>query len=304
MTKHQGKPSTIARRPQDEADQVLEGELVTRTPGQSGMMQVRTKHITAMKVQVPRNLAEGKDSVLAKCIKEAELAAEDFLYSWTVETTDKRTGEVKPSLIEGISIDGAMIMLRNFMNCTCEIEIIEDAPEHWVLQATFLDFETGLSVPRLFRQRKSGVFGRMDADRKLDIAFQIGQSKAQRNAIDKAMPTWLKAQCIEASKKAAAAKVKDLPDAIAKLVTAFAEWKVTEEQLARKIGAPRAQWTAMDVVRMRAVYAAIKAHQTQVETEFPAESPKEEPSAPEVEGEPVSGPKVADGGEGVASDKE
>lgn len=240
----------------------MEGKMMTQKPSAS-LVRAQTDYVTAAIVQKPRELK----ALLARAVEEAELAADDFEYYWTVRNKD---GKEEP--IEGISIEGAMIMMRHYGNCACPVDIVTDAPEHWVLRATFIDLETGISYERLFRQRKSQRIGKMDADRALDIAFQIGQSKAQRNAIEKAMPVWLKTACVEASRKAAAAKIKDLPRACADTVAKFAKAskdRITQAMLEAKAGKAIELWSARDVVRLGALYKALVERQTTIEAEWP-----------------------------------
>ena len=235
------------------------GALATVRAG-AGMQQIKTQYMTAIRCEVPRDLTK----VVDKVVKEAGLAGEDFLYSWSQGEGNNR------SIIEGVSIDGAMIMARNYGNCVPEVDIVEEGPDHWTFRATFIDFETGATLPRLLRKSKSGVRGKMDRERKLDIAFQIGQSKAQRNVIVKAMPTYLVKKAVDAAKAAAAAEIKDLPKAIGDATAAFAaKFKVTAEQLEGYLGVPRDQWNKLDVVRLRATYRALIDRQTTVDDEFP-----------------------------------
>lgn len=234
----------------------------------SALMQTRTQYQSAMAVQKPRDLKLLK----ARCMDEAELAGEDFFYSWTVKTKDG-----KRELVEGMSIEGAMILARNFGNCAIPTDLVVDAPQHWVICATFVDFETGFNVPRLFRQRKSQSTGKMDRDRALDIAFQIGQSKAQRNAIDKGMPMWLKKACMGKAQEAAASKYADVPKLAPKAVAKFASLGVSQAQLEEKLGVPFEQWKPRDLATLAAILRGVENGETTIDNEF---APEPEPSAP------------------------
>jgi len=235
------------------------------------LQQTATSYSTAVTVQRPRE----KKSVLSAVVEEAGLCGEGFFYSWTVNDRSSKTGK---SLVEGVSIDGAMIMARNWGNCAVPIGLVQDAPQHWVLSADFVDLETGFNVRRLFRQRKSQSAGKMDAERSLDIAFQIGQSKAQRNVILKAMPEWLVTQALDAAKATAEAKYEDVPKHAPKFVATFKKLGVTQEQLEAKLGYPMADWQPRDLVALAAIGRAIKDRQTTVANEFP--EPEAEPAKP------------------------
>lgn len=146
------------------------------------MQRVGNQYATAITVQKPRNLNE----VMRRVLDEARLGGEDMYYSWSV-----RDAKGNLSVIEGPSINLAMSICRNYGNCVAGIlEDVEDHKDSWVFTGTFVDLETGFTFSRKFRQSKrSTVGGRMDDERKDDIRFQIGQSKAIRNTIIAAMPS-------------------------------------------------------------------------------------------------------------------
>lgn len=256
----------------------------------SALMQTRTQYQSAMEIRRPRDMKALKQ----RAIDEAELAGEDFFYSWTLKSKDG-----KRELVEGMSIEGAMILARNFGNCAIPTELVQDAPQHWVICATFVDFETGFNVPRLFRQRKSQSTGKMDKERALDIAFQIGQSKAQRNAIDKGMPMWLKNAAMRKAKEAAASKYADVATIAPKAVAKFEKLGVKREQLEQKLEVPFEQWKPTDLATLAAILRAIEAGETSVENEF---APEQAPFADTGNGagteqKPAAEATAFDGGE-------
>lgn len=278
----QGKPEVDTSMPPDEP---IEGEFIDDNEQSNGnasrpastdalatvqknALQVKTTYTTAIVVPKPRVLG-GKGGVLERVLVEARLCGEDFLYSWT-----QGKGE-KAKLVEGVSIDGAMIMLRNFGNCVCIPEIEEEGPMHWVFKATFIDLETGLTFPRLYRQRKGESHQRSggDAERLTDIAFQIGQSKAIRNTVVSIMPGWLVSRATAASKDEALKGYKNLPEMVEKARAVFAQIGVTFEQLEAKVGRPSAQWTSDDVRLLIALQKGILSRETSVEREFPKPEP-------------------------------
>ena len=105
-------------------------------------------------------------------------AGDDWFYRFPVR---KREGG--QDWIEGPSIKLANDVARIFGNNVNEVREI-DVGDAWIFYARFTDIETGFSMERAYRQRKSQASMRTkDADRQLDIAYQIGQSKAIRNCI-------------------------------------------------------------------------------------------------------------------------
>jgi len=257
---------------------------VQQGPGALPVQRIQTQYATAVAVQQPRRLGR----VLRRITREASLAGEDFFYSWT------QGGKV----IEGISAEGAMILVRNYGNVVVEPELVSEGPTHWNLKATFVDLEAGVTSGRIYRQRKGESHQkkqRDDQDRLLDIAFQIGQSKALRNAILRCMPEWLQRRALEVAKEAAMKRYRtELPDMVAKAIAAYKELGVTVDELEAKLvdedgqPKPEASWTVSDVGVLRALYRAIVARETNVQKEFrPAPAPVASPPAPTPSPEPA-----------------
>ena len=161
------------------------GEAIGR--GQT-VEQIQTVYHTAVRVQKPRDLT----IVEKNCLIEAALAGEVCFYGW---------GAGK-NRVEGPSIDCAMIAARNWGNTAIEMRPVHETPTSYIMEAAFIDLETGFTYSRQFKQSKSWtVYGKMDEERKTDIRFQIGQSKAQRNAILKSLPRWLIDKMIDKAKE-------------------------------------------------------------------------------------------------------
>lgn len=271
-THGQPRSSDLQGPPSGPLDDSNGSAMVNAVLGGANLTQTRTKHVTAVRVQVPRDLDKLREDV----VKEAGYMGEDFFYAW--EQNDKHSPTGK-SLIKGMGIEGALVLARNWSNCTCEIEIIEDAPGFWVLQATFIDFERGFTLPRLFRQRKVERHGKFDAERALDIAFQIGQSKAQRNAIDKAMPQWLVRDAMAAATAAAEKRYENVKDAVARFVKYAQRHGIAPQQLEARIGRPFANWNAGDCVLLASVFRAIQQNEISLADAFPPIEVSEQPVA-------------------------
>lgn len=221
-----------------------QGEYVARMP----MTQAQKRDLDAVKVAVEY---------------EAAMTADDFFYSWTVKSKDG------PKVVEGISIDGALILLSNWGNCLCKPELLEDEqPTHWLFSVTFIDLERGFQMERLFRQRKSESHQRGDAERLQDIAFQVGQSKAIRNVILNSLPMWLQDAALKAAKKAAEKAFENVPAEFAKFVTALAKHGVTKEMILAKLGKTEPEIVAADLVNLRAIGRAVRDGQTTMAREF------------------------------------
>jgi hypothetical protein len=261
MARTQGKPEMAG-------DDVVDGEFEDDGDKGSGGgalatvhgTRIEAPHITAIACQVPRDIIK----LVPKAIKEAEMMGEDFYYSW-------RQGA---GFVEGVSIDGSLVLLRHWGNATQDIDIAEEGPKHWVLKAWMIDLEAGVAFPRLYRQRKGESHQKKgkdgDADRLLDIAFNIGQSKAQRNAIVKYLPAHFVNKCLEAAKKSHTEGIaKNLPLAIKMAKDSFEKIGVKVADLERLLENPEAMWSPADTRLLGGIYRAIVSRETSVPKEFP-----------------------------------
>lgn len=226
---------------------------------------------------------------------------EDMYYAWTVTNKDGTKG-----LIEGMSIDGAEVLYRNFQNVG-QIWEEEEGPTHWRFIASVVDWEKGVVTTRLFRQRKGERHGKFDADRALDIAYQIGQSKAMRNAIVHFMPEWLKRDAMATAKKKELERYADVPAGIRRMCSVARQLGITDAEIIARAGksyvvqpsgeVQHANWTPMDLMHVSAIFRAIIKKESSVDAEFRGKAPPAPdadsgppppttPAAPSTTGEP------------------
>ena len=246
--------------------QIIEGKDNGLAIMQSGkaLQQVKTQFTTALVVQQPRSMAKAVKSLM----QEANFAGSSFYYRWPVKT--KGGGQ---KFVQGPSIDLAMSLARNYGNCVVDVDVTETST-HYLFKGTFIDLETGFTVPRLFRQRKNQNMGsKMDADRQEDIVFQIGHSKAQRNAIIKAMPGWLVDKLIETSRNAELNNVKSQPIEVsrASVIDFFEGYGANQEMLEKKVGVQADKWLADQILEIRDMAKSLKDGQTTINDLFPKE---------------------------------
>ncbi len=253
--------------PQEMAPQILsEGK---------ALQKVETKYTTAIAVQKPRSITR----LLSNVLEEARMAGASFYYGWTAKS---KSGPVR---IEGPSIDLAMCVARHYGNCALDIEASE-TPTHYMMKGYLIDLESGFTCPRLFRQRKSQSMGeKMDKDRQEDIVFQIGQSKAIRNAIVRAMPRWLMDRAIEVAKDAEIKNIKEEGPVVAqaKVLGFFKEYGITQERIEGQLGRPADEWTAQDIADLRANAIALKEGRIRADELFPVEEERVEAEIKESE---------------------
>lgn len=217
----------------------FEAQLMPVTPrvGEIGIA-THGSIITAQRVAVPRVVA----TVQARIKKLAHMAGEKYYYRWRVK---KKTGGT--DLIEGPSITCALDVAREWGNCVVDTRIVAGEDE-WVIYARFVDLETGFSITRPFRQRRSqSLGGRYDEDRQLDIIFQIGVSKAIRNVIRNALVTTVD-YAQEEAKQALVGKVENNPEkARAKLRERIEEMGIKLSNVERIVGRTIDKWLVPDM---------------------------------------------------------
>ena len=257
------------------------------------LQQVRTQYVTSVRVQVPRDIGRVREQVL----QEATLAGSAFYYGWDVK------GRGGKSRVEGPSIDCAMSLVRAYGNCVLETNVSADE-SHFTFEAALIDLESGTTIKRLFRQRKSqSLGGKMDSDRAEDIVFQIGQSKAGRNVVVRAMPGWLIEQAIEAAKAGEVKRidVKTLPETRQRAAKFFASHGVDIKRIENKLEKPLDKWMAEDIVELRGMMTALKEGRATVYELFPTEGVSETKTTNETKKEnPLSSGKVAEGAKSEA----
>ena len=249
------KSTDITERPAIDGDlleKVQYGSPAEMVADGATVQQMRTTHATALSVQQPRALKQVQNNLMI----EAGMAGELFYYGW---------GNGKDKII-GPSVKMALALARCWGNCAVTMQPMQDAGDSWVMTATFVDLETGFTVDRQFRQSKQSiVYGKHDAERKDDIRFQIGQSKAQRNVILNALPDWLVAAALQEARRGVLdAIVKKIDSSsldvvVADALKALAKEGVPEDRVLAKFDV--AAVTALTADHLVTIVADIKALQ-------------------------------------------
>ena len=236
-------------------------------------VQAKTQYTTAVSVQQPRSL----DVVLGNLRTEARLAGASFFYRWPTKNKDGST-----SYVQGASIDLAMSMAREYGNCAVEVGY-EEKPDHFLFEARFVDLERGFTVTRYFKQRKSqNLGGRMNAGRAEDLVLQIGQSKAQRNAVLKAMPLWMQNELIEIARKSAVSGIEpeNLVSARAGMLEFYGGYGVTPKMIEKYFGVTIEQITAQQIADLRGIATGVQEGRVDVREVFEFEPHGEPEPAP------------------------
>jgi hypothetical protein len=195
----------------------------------------------------------------------AAYAGEDWFYRFPVK--NNKTGTT--DYISGPSIKLANNVAREFGNNITEIREV-DTGDAWTFYARFTDIETGFSMERAFRQRKGQTSMRTrDADRSLDIAYQIGQSKAIRNVIVNALGIYCDYAFEEAQNSLVEKIGKDLAGWRERTVKGLARLAIAPERVERVIGRSAKDWLAPDVAQVVAMCKTIVDGMANADDVFP-----------------------------------
>ncbi len=300
MAKQYGKPQGMRMTDTDPqagmmpAERDATEEAMQSLGAAANMTRVATGYTTALVVRKPRKLAE----LEARVMEEASRMGDSFVYSWRVTTRDptKDEGDGKTT-IEGVSVEGALVLARNWGNCALPTNVESETQTHFVIRSEFIDLETGFTYPRLYRQRKNAAnVGKMDPDRGEDISFQIAQSKAQRNVIVRALPSFLIERAVEVAKDKAAEKYANTKEWVPKVLD-FATQKLgipLANLVHRLRGRTPEQWSKFDILALRMAFEGIKNGETTIENEFPPPPPPEQAETKAAAGETVVTPSGAE----------
>lgn len=223
---------------------------------QAQHIQQEVSESTSLMVQImahaharPRDI----NQIMRMISAHAQMMGTAVRYRWEVNNRATGTKDV----IEGPTIKAAMMVAREYGNCAVGAKKIGETHDHWIFEGRFIDFQTGFIVVREFQQRKSQMTGMKDQDRARDIVFQIGQSKAARNAVVNALSTLIDFAMSEADRSVLEWVKKDPGNAKKVLRERIAglgiELKRVETKRARTIDNMTAQDIAITVAEIRAI---------------------------------------------------
>jgi hypothetical protein len=199
--------------------------------------------------------------VLRALSQLAEAAGDEWYYRWPVNETykDPETKQKKTRVkwVEGLTIKGANAVVREFGNCDVQIDEVEDLGSYWILYARFIDLQTGTSMSRPYRQRMGQKGIKTDAERSLDIAFQIGTSKAIRNIVTNALADYSRFALEQAQDSNIKKYEAKLPAYRDKLASRFEDLNFALARVEAVVGRKIGEWRAKDVARVMAMGASV-----------------------------------------------
>jgi hypothetical protein len=215
----------------------------------------------AQKVAVYRD----EQKILQRLAALGAAAGDDWFYRYPV----KNRRENRTDWIEGPSIKLANDVARIYGNCDVDTRVI-DLGDNWLIYARFTDFETGFSLTRPYQQRKNaGKIGGDDDQRRLDIAFQIGVSKAIRNVVVNALQTYADHAFAEAKNSLVEKIGKDIEKWRGRTIEALGRVPVDAARAERVIGRAAKDWLAPDIARIIAMMKAVADGMATADETFP-----------------------------------
>jgi hypothetical protein len=241
----------------------------------TGLSRSQAQGAESLAVLKPRDLAAIENRVKFEAAKLGEAA----MYSWEVKDKSSTTGK---SRIMGLSVQAAHMLARNFGNCHIDT-LIEETPAAIMFRARFTDLESGYTLVRPFRlDRRNMPQANYQEGRALDIATQIATSKAERNAILKAVPQHFQDMVLEIAQANLREKIEveisqhgeqKVRDGYAKMLVSQG---VKLANILSRFNKDKVMGLSVDdLVVMRIDARAIKAGESSAETLYP------DPDAPE-----------------------
>lgn len=203
--------------------------------------------------------------VLQKLAALGAAAGDDWFYRFPVKNKQKGTTD----FIEGASIKLANDVARIYGNCEVDTRVI-DLGSSWLIYARFTDFESGYALTRPFQQNKNASkMGGSDNDRRLDIAFQIGVSKAIRNVVVNALQTYSD-YAFEAARNSLVERIgKDVQKWRDKTLMGLSNHGVEVSRVELVVGRVAKDWTAPDIAKIIAMMKAIADGMATIDETFP-----------------------------------
>ncbi len=182
--------------------------------------------------------------------------------------------------VEGFSIRFAEAAAREYRNILVQDIVTHDDTERRIVKVCVTDLEANtyydhdVTIKKTVERRhiKEGqrvLWSRTNSegqtvhivestDEELDQKAAALTSKTIRNLLLRLLPMWLKEDCEKKIMETIRGEVKESPKTAAeKIVAAFAEKKVTAEEIALYLGHPVATITEEETVDLRGVYQAL-----------------------------------------------
>lgn len=249
----------------------------------SQILQIRTKNQLMVALQRPRDLKTFETKLLTM----AAQAGEDFFYHMEfkkhVQGCPRRRCKCPvETIIEGPGVGLTRAAAQLWGNCSVDTRIEQEMPDAFLVRSDFIDFETNYSRSETKRVSKmvarSGGYVKA-RDKDLDLVYQQGASKVERDCVKRALPSHIIERAFELAKMAALQEKAPIQQQIARIVRRFSELNVTLAMIEQHLGCPFTEKglenadknPAEACASLRGLITAIKGGDTTVEETFGAQ---------------------------------
>ncbi len=203
--------------------------------------------------QFPRDPDWSLQNVFKECQRPELAAAAQYEYT---------KGD---TVVKGPSIRLVEVLARHWGNIDSGVTEIDSSDGKTTIKCYAWDLETNVSDEKTFsvkheRSTKKGSYKLTD---ERDIYETVANKGARRKraCLLAVMPGWYVDAAIDACNetlKASLTDGKSMEEVIENIVTAFAEFNITPEQISEKLSKPIDKLSKNDVVKLRHLYSAIK----------------------------------------------
>lgn len=233
-------------------------EIMARQTSQVGEYQ-ESKQLTEVKGkmilarQFPRDTNRSLENVLLECKRPrlAEVAQYEYPKGDTV--------------VKGPSIRLVEVLARHWGNIDSGVSEIDTYDDHTVVKAYAWDLETNVSDEKVFavQHKRSTKRGSYKLTDERDIYEMVANKAARRkrSCLLAVMPGWYVDAALEACEETLRNSVtngKSIEAVREAVVSAFAEFGVSPDNIAAKLSRPIDKLDPNDIVKLRHLYAAIK----------------------------------------------
>ena len=239
------------------APAVYDAPIATRPQGNSAMVEVEQQRAISevqgaiiLAKKFPRNQIEALDRITTACQRPS--LAEQALYSYA------RGG----SEITGPSIRLAEAIAQNWSNLQFGVKELEQRNGESTVQAYAWDMETNVKQEKTFqvkheRYTKKGKYALEDPRDIYEMTANQG-ARRLRACILGIIPGDVIDAAVSQCEQTLKAKADTSPEALKKLVEAFANYKVTKEQIEKRIQRRLDTITPAQLIQLRKIYNSLK----------------------------------------------
>lgn len=180
-----------------------------------------------------------------------------------------------------LSIRASEAIFSSWGNCAASFVPLADTPDYAEFAAIFMDYErcTKMSFPvrvsKSYRTRAGQIIFHAP-DRFSDVVLKAARSKALREVINRSIPPGLRAELFERADEILNGLLDEKTQI--KLVAAFAEIGISQQQIEQNAGKQLLHFTQQDRKDLLGLYQGIKDGEITKDEAFPAEKTTELPA--------------------------